>query len=132
MLREACRTAPGDAVRLEVVGALARDLQAELEALSQPESGSSAFSLVETALRCADLANLAACAVPEFPEPAASEAAAAAHLAAGAAQALRVAAEAATESQGQLRDHLRRDARGAGWRAGLAARQVNEFLEDRG
>lgn len=125
MLREACRTAQGDAVRREVVGGLARDLEAEIEALSQPEAGGTALSLVESALRCADLANLAACAVPELPEPAASEAAAAAHLAAGAAQALRVAAEAPAGE----RDALQRDARGAGWRAGLAARQVNELLD---
>jgi hypothetical protein len=88
-------------LRLEVVRTLARDLAGELQALSvlaDAETGA-----VEGALRAADLANLAACVVPELTEARAAEAAAAS---------------------------WRRP--GAAWRARLAVRQMNEFFEGEG
>ncbi len=101
LLEEACATGAGDPLRLEVVRTLARDLAGELQALSvlaDAETGA-----VEGALRAADLANLAACVVPELTEARAAEAAAAS---------------------------WRRP--GAAWRARLAVRQMNEFFEGEG
>jgi hypothetical protein len=100
------------AVGGEEVGALAGDLGSQLEALEVSTDGD---VLVEAALICADLANLAAC----------SGAKPAAHLAAGAAQSLRSAVVAAAGELGEPhRQNLLRDARNAGWRAGLVSSQV--------
>jgi hypothetical protein len=96
----------------EEVGALAGDIGSQLEALEGSIDGD---VLVEAALICADLANLAAC----------SGAKPAAHLAAGAAQSLRSAVVAAAGELGEPhRQNLLRDARNAGWRAGLVSSQV--------
>lgn len=101
-----------DTVGGEEVRELAGDLGAQLAAL---EGFTDADVLVEAALICADLANLAAC----------SGAKPAAHLAAGAAQSLRsVVVAAAEEMEEPHRQNLLRDARNAGWRAGLVSRQV--------
>ncbi len=136
LLENACAPGSGDPLRLEVVRSLTRDLQGELEVLvtlADGETGMARIEEVEGALRAADVANLAACAAPELIEARAREAAAAAHLAAGAARALGVLTEASTgDSHGHQAPYALRDARGATWRARLAARQVDEFLGETG
>ncbi len=131
LLEEACAAGAGDPLRLEVVRTLARDLAGELRALSvlaDAETGA-----VEGVLRAADLANLAACVVPELTEARAAEAAAAAYQAAGAARALCILAEAGTAgtgaSSGKYALNALGDVRGAAWRARLAVRQMDEFFE---
>ena len=115
-------------MRLEVVRTLARDLSAELEALAVLAEDETVA--VEGALRAADVANLAACAVPELLEASTPQAAAAVYLAAGAVQALSTLAEArAGDTHGQHEQNLLRDVRGTVWRARLAVRQVDELLE---
>jgi hypothetical protein len=131
LLEEACAPESGDPLRLEVVRTLARDLAEELEALSALDD---ATATVEGALRAADVANLAACTAPELLETAAPRAVAAAHLAAGAVRALGVLADAGVgdaheEPHGEYKQNLSKDARGAVWRAQLAVRQVDEFME---
>src|SRR5829696_2558687 len=64
-----CAAGSGDPLRLEVIRTLARDLKEELEALAalaEVETGASRIEAVEGALRAADVANLAACVVPEL------------------------------------------------------------------
>ena len=122
----------GDPLRLEVVRTLARDLAEELEALAVMNDDATAT--VEGALRAANVANLAACIAPELLETAATRAAAAAYLAAGAARALGSLADTAVgdaheEPRGEYEQNLSKDARGAVWRAQLAVRQVDEFME---
>jgi hypothetical protein len=118
-------------LRLEVVRTLARDLAEDLEALAVLDND--ATSAVEGALRAADVANLAACTAPELLEIAAARAAAAAYLAAGAVRALGILADTIgnvrEEPHGEYEQNLSRDARGAVWRAQLAIRQVDEFME---
>lgn len=129
MLENACAPGMGDPLRLEVLRTLARDLAEELEALAvvaNAETGA-----VEGALRAADLANLAACAVPDLPEARATEAAAVTYLAAGAARALCALAETGEENEEYARN-VHRDVRSANWRAQLAVRQVDEFFEGEG
>jgi hypothetical protein len=131
LLEEACTPESGDPLRLEVVRTLARDLAEELEALSTLDD---ATVTVEGALRAADVANLAACTAPELLETVASQATAAAYLAAGAVRALGVLAHARMghtheEPHGEYEQNLSKDARGAVWRAKLAVRQVDEFIE---
>jgi hypothetical protein len=132
LLENACAPGSEDSLRIEVVRTLARDLKVELEtlaALADGETGAPQVEVVEGALRAADVANLAACAVPEFPEACLPEAAAAAHLAAGAARALGAFAETSTEDSRECHaPYALRDIRGAVWRARLATRQVDEFL----
>ncbi|HEV8045927.1 MAG TPA: hypothetical protein VGP38_12140 [Rubrobacter sp.] len=119
---------------LEVVRTLARDLAGELQALSVPADAET--GAVEGALRAADLANLAACVVPELTEARATEAAAAAYQAAGVARALCVLAEAGTAGTGGAGGgyalNALGDVRGAAWRARLAVRQMDEFFESEG
>ena len=130
LLGDVCVPEAGDPLRLEVVGMLARDLARELKTLAtvagRPE-------VVEGALRAADIANLAACTAPELLKARAVEAAAAAHLAAGAASALCTLARAGGEDApaDEHAQNTLKDVRGALWRARLAARQVDEFLEER-
>ena len=131
LLEEACAAGAGDPLRLEVVRTLARDLAGELRALSvlaDAETGA-----VEGALRAADLANLAACVVPELTEARAAEAAAVAYQAAGAARTLCILAEAGTTgtgaSSGKYALNALGDVRVAAWRARLAVRQMDEFFE---
>jgi hypothetical protein len=131
-LEAACAPESGDPLRLEVVRTLARDLGEELEALAVLDDDATAT--VEGALRAADVANLAACTAPELLETAASRAAAAAYLAAGAVRALGIIADAGVgdaheEPNGEYKQNLSKDARGAVWRAQLAVRQVDEFME---
>jgi hypothetical protein len=126
LLERACEPGAGDLLRLEIVRTLARDLTEELKTLAVMADRT---SVVEGALRAADVANLAACTAPELLEARAMEAAAAVHLAAGAARALCALAEASfIDAPGEYAQNALKDVRGAVWRAQLAARQVDEFL----
>lgn len=133
LLENACAPGLDGALRCEVVRDLARDLKEELEALSactSEETSAASLEVVEGALRAADVANLAASALPELPYSRVPEAAAAAHLAAGAARALVALAGAAaniSSETGHAQNALK-DVRGAAWRARLAAGQVDEIL----
>ncbi len=110
-----------------------REELAALALLSNRETGAALIERVEGALRASDVASLAVCAVPELVEPHASEASAATHLAAGATQALVTLVEAAAkDARGEHAKNALRDVRGVAWRARLAIRQVNEFLESEG
>lgn len=119
-------------LRAKVTRELTRDLRAEIEALAGPLDGPSPTNApVEGALRAADVASLAAASLAELHEPDVRRAAAAAHLAAGAARAL---CALAGEAQAGERDagYVFKDARSAAWRAGLATRQADEALEGMG
>ena len=130
LLEDACSLPePGPPLRSEVTLELARSLRAELEALAGAVAGPSPVDVgVEGALRAADVANLAAASLDGLPEENARTAVSAAHLAAGAARAIcALVGEAGT--RGERAEYVLKDARGAAWRAGLAARQADEFLE---
>ena len=133
LLSEACGLdlESRSSLQLEVVRDLAEDLKSRLDTLARTGAGDGepAGLLVEAALRCADLANLAACNLPELSEANVPRAAASVHLAAGAAQALGFLAENETTVPDETHpDNVQRDARGARWRTDLAARQVDEFV----
>lgn len=137
LLESACAPGPsGDALRLEVVRGLARDLKRELEVLAARRATGAAALVesVEGALRAADVANLAASALAELPEARVPKAAAAAHLAAGATRALGALARTVAEDpeEEDRAPSALREARGADWRARLAVRQVDEFLGETG
>jgi hypothetical protein len=123
LLVDACRPHSESSLRLGVVRDLALDLGRRLEALAGEDFA--ADSLVESALACADLATLASCNLTAVPDGERPLAAAAVHLAAGAARALipLVESEAGTLEEAHAENTLR-DARSAGWRADLAARQL--------
>ena len=107
-------------------------MRAELEALAGAADGPSSVDVrVEGALRAADVASLAAASLDDLPEENARTAAAAAHLAAGAARALGALVGEARMA-GERAEYVLKDVRGAAWRAGLAARQADEFLEGTG
>lgn len=112
----------------EVVLELAEDIEGELEVLAYPAPGASPSPglLAEAALRCADLANLAASNAAVLPPPKTAKAVAATHLAAGAARALYALHETTTAEE--CTGETFRDVRSASWRAGLAARQADELL----
>jgi len=122
LLVEACEA--GDGLHLETVRDLAKDLGRGLSSLS---AAGTIDSLVEATIACADLATLAACNVVALPVRGRPTAAAATHLAAGAARALAALAEAEI---GALEDahaeNVLRDAGSAGWKADLAVRQIGE------
>ncbi|CAN5550115.1 hypothetical protein BH24ACT22_BH24ACT22_15100 [soil metagenome] len=129
LLESACASAlkSNDSLQLDVVRDLAGDLESFLEEASRSETREdpSPDLLAETALRCADLANLAACNVSQLPEGSRSGAIASIHLAAGAVKACEVLAGNETESSGPTNDEgVMRDIRSAGWRTDLAVRQV--------
>lgn len=129
LVQTACHGEPDSAgaPRMEVIRDLAESLRDELAALTHStEEEPSTDLAAEAALRCADLANLAACNLDGLPPAQASRAAAGVHLAAGAARALRLLAESTAGSDAALRD-----VRGAGWRVDLAIRQTEELLEAR-
>ncbi len=115
-------------MRLEVVRDLAQDIGLQLGAVADLARENNAPDvLAEAALRCADLANLAACNVSELPPEEDPRAVEAARLAAGAVRDLRSLVEA--ESGGPDEEHagnLLRDVRSAAWRAEFAARQIDE------
>ena len=123
LLGEACRRAMasgGPPLRLEVVRDLATETERELDALARSAAPAPDL-LAEAALRCADLATLAACNA----DAGLPEAGAVVHLAAGAARALRLLVEAESDrlEKGHAENVLR-DARGVGWRVDLAVRQI--------
>lgn len=119
---------------LESVRDLAQSLGLELAALSEetgkPSQGAPTADtrLVSAALRAADLANLAACAMPELPPESAAylRTAAAVRLATAAAQSVALERRALAPPG----DYEARDLQGAEWRAGLATRQVEEALQE--
>ncbi len=122
LLEEACRPAPPNAARIEVVRGLAVDLRQQLAALSEL-GGAAPDVLAEAAICCADLANLAVCNAPDLPPGAAPRANEAALLAAGAVEALGSMVEAESAGlEAQHAENLLRDARSARWRAEFAAR----------
>lgn len=131
LLGEACRRAlasGGPPLRLEVVRDLAADLERELDALARSEEPTPDL-LAEAALRCSDLATLAACNA----DAGLPEAGAVVHLAAGAARALRLLVEAESDSLGsEHAANVLRDVRGVGWRVDLAVRQIEAPQSDEG
>ena len=134
LLRSACTSAleSCDSLQLEVVRDLAGDLKSSLEGASgrATQDVSLADLLAEAALRCADLANLAACNVSQLPEEHRPKAVATVHLASGTVKALNVLAEAAAGgAELPNTGNVSRDLRSAGWRADLAVRQVQELTE---
>lgn len=132
LLEEAWSLLDPPSLRATVTRELARGLRAELEALADTVDGPSPADVeLEGALRAADVANLAAASLGELPEENARTAVAATHLAAGAARALRALIGEAGP-RGERAEYVLKDARGAAWRAGLAARQADEFLEGTG
>ncbi len=129
LLVEACTTTSDAPPSLQVVKGLALDLERRLDALSYPEGVPQApDSLVEAALACADLATLAACNLSGLPDDGELLAAAAVHLAAGAARALAVLVEAETGILDETHaENTLRDAQSALWRASLAVRQIEDL-----
>ena len=129
LLESACTSAleSRGSPQLEVVRDLAGDLKSspgETDELTT-RSVSPLELLAEAALRCADLANLSACNVSQFPEEYRPLVVAAVHLASGTIKALNVLAEAEAGGAGlPTTADVSRDLRSAGWRADLAIRQV--------
>ena len=124
LLEEACRSESVDSLRFAVVRDLALDIERGLEVLVHAAAPD---LLAEAALRCADLANLAACSVPDFPPDEAPRAVAAARLAAGAVRDLRPLVEAGSgDPDAEHAGNLLRDVRSAAWRAEFATRLVDE------
>ncbi len=122
LLVEACEA--GDGLHLETVRDLAKDLGRGLSSLS---AAGTTDSLVEATIACADLATLAACNVVALPDRGRPTAAAATHLAAGAARALAALAEAEIgDPEDAHAENVLRDAGSAGWKADLAVRQIGE------
>ena len=103
-----------------------RGLGEDLGRALRPSSGAGTTdALVGAALACADLATLAACNAATLPNP--SPAAAATHLAAGAARALAALGEAEVgKPENEYPENASRDLRSAGWKADLAVRQLGE------
>ena len=130
ILVEACEAGPEyvNPLQTDTIREAALDLRDQFEALSNVLAHSGGDGLLppallaEGAVRCADLANLAACSVPALPGERSTFAVATVHLAAGTARAFEALVRDSTSSDGT--DYAFRDARGAGWRAGLAVRQV--------
>lgn len=122
LLAEACGA--GEGLHLETVRGLAEDLG---RGLSSPSAVGTPDSLVDAALACADLATLAVCNIAALPEQGRPSAAAATHLAAGAARALAALAEAGIgDPEDAYSENALRDLRSAGWKADLAVRQLGE------
>lgn len=123
LLVDACQTNSENSLQLEVVGSLALDLRGRLEVLSG--RGSTASSLIESALACADLASLAACNLQALSDNERPLAEAAVHLAAGTTRALIPLIEAELVAMDETgAEYTRKDARSACWRVDLAVRQL--------
>ena len=132
LLAEAWSLSDDTSPRAGVTRELAGGLRDELEAFAgTPDGPPVPDAAVEGALRAADVASLAAASLAELPEPNARKAAAAAHLAAGAAKALSALVGDARAGSKRA-EYVLKDARSAAWRAGLAARQADEALEGMG
>jgi hypothetical protein len=131
LLAEACRPSEGSAssLQLEVVRDLALDLRRQLGALADLAREDAAPDvLAEAALRCADLANLAACNASKLPPERAPRALAAARLAAGAVRDLRSVVEASSgDPEEEHLENVLRDVRSAAWRSEFAGRQADEL-----
>lgn len=115
---------------LETVREAALDLENQLDALTRSGGDDSLppALLAEGAQRCADLANLAACALPSMPAAQTAPTVAAVHLAAGTVRAfVALVRDFSAADAG----YAVQDARGAEWRAGLAVRQVEGLAEDK-
>ncbi|MGB3681649.1 MAG: hypothetical protein WA990_04105 [Rubrobacteraceae bacterium] len=117
--------------RLELVRDLTRDIKEQLEVLASPatpelSSKPSPGLIAEAALRCADLANLAACNLDGLPGPEATRAGAGVRLAAETVQALRRLSEERPGTLPETHPAVLRDIQGSGWRADLAVRQTDE------
>jgi hypothetical protein len=126
LLEEACRSESADSLHFAVVRDLALDIERGLDALVRSEDAAAPDLLAEAALRCADLANLAACNVPELPPDEAPQAVAAVHLAASAVRDLRPLVEAGSgDLEAEHAGNLLRDVRSAAWRAEFAVRLIN-------
>ena len=122
LLVEACEA--GDGLHLQTVHGLAEDLGRKLR---RPVGAGETDSFVEAALACADLATLATCNVAALPNRVRPTAAAATHLAAGAARALVALGEAGIgDREDAYAGNTLRDLRSAGWKADLAVRQLGE------
>lgn len=140
-LERACRDHTYDrdgrlGLYLDSVEGLARGLGMELTVLSDridesPGVGSAGAALVSAALRAADLATLATCALPELPPESAVylRTAATARLAAASARSLVLEHRALSPSE-ETTDYVARDLRSVEWRAGLAAQQAEEALQE--
>lgn len=139
MLEKACRdhdTTHDErlGVYLESVGDLAHSLGRELETLDGDDPGAQRGNLtVEAmlagaALRTADLANLAACTLPELPGNGSSylRVSAVVRLAVGATGSIALE----RRSLGEPGNYEGRDLRGAEWRASLASGQVEAMLQE--
>jgi hypothetical protein len=126
LLEEACWSAlePANSLQLEVVRDLAADIRRQLDALAGLAREDAAPDiLAEAALRCADLANLAACNASKLPPERAPRALAAALLAAGAVRDLRSLVEASSgDPEAEHMENVLRDVRSAAWRAEFAGR----------
>ncbi len=126
LLEEACRSSEGfaNSLQLEVVRDLALDLRRQLGTLAGlAREDAPPEILVEAALRCADLANLAACNASKLPPEITPRALAAARLAAGAVRDLRSLVEAGGGGpEGEHMENVLRDVRSAAWRAEFAGR----------
>lgn len=130
LLEAACNreSEASDNPRIGLVRDLAKDIKDQLEALAHFTAQEPSSDLIaEAALHCADLANLAACNIDGLTAAEAARAAASVHLAAGAIRALQLLAEGAPGDPSRSGAVLR-DVRGAGWRADLAVRQVEDLL----
>ena len=129
LLEETCRPSEGSAnsLQLEVVRDLALDLRRQLGALAGlAREGAAPDVLAEAALRCADLANLAACNASVLPPERAPRALKAARLAAGAVRDLRSLVEAkGGDPDEEHLENVLRDVRSAAWRAEFAARHAD-------
>lgn len=131
LLENACNAAlaSGHSLQLEVVRDLAEDLKHSLLETPRPgDPDAPPELLIEASLRCADLANLAACNASQLPVEHRPLAVAAVHLSSASVKALNVLAGAAS-SDTPNSDNLLRDARSAGWRADLALRQLEKLTD---
>ena len=115
--------------RMGLVRDLAEDIKDQLESLAHSAASEPSPDLMaEAALRCADLANLAACNLDGLAAEEAARATAGVHLAAGTIRAFRLLAQGPGDLSEPGAAALR-DLRGAGWRVDLAVRQVEALLE---
>ncbi|CAN5901331.1 hypothetical protein BH23ACT11_BH23ACT11_20920 [soil metagenome] len=126
LLEHACVSALESlhSLQLETVRELAGDLNSSLREMSRTNSevDSPAELLTETALRCADLANLAACNIRQLPVTVQPDAVASVYLAAGTVKACGAMVEMRENPTTGLNDYILRDIRSATWRADLAVR----------
>jgi hypothetical protein len=126
LLEEACHTGCANLLQLEVVRDLALDIRRQLGTLAGLAREAAAPDiLAEAALRCADLATLAACNVAELPPGETARTIEAARLAARTVRDLSSLVEACGGQQdGEHASNVLRDVQSAVWRAEFAARLV--------